>query len=263
MAACILTKSNGLSIAAALCLLFIIHAYSTYHNKLRFAQQKIKLRNNFFVILGFITLSLSINFGDNVYYFLAGKSSDWLLSNVSTVINSGLKVQNTITSYMVFDLATYLQHPFISTWDDISGRQYFWNFVWRSTLTSEFSFNGEAFKLWGTINGVLLLAMLSSIVIYLLQRQPNISMHTIKLNAYKNLPWILLLVFPFILLLAYRIKVPLSCNTDFRYIYPVLVTIVYFSSLPLSEPKKYPIPALLSIAGILIAASSFIFIFLK
>ncbi len=187
-------------------------------------------------------------------------SSDWLLSNVSQSINSGLKVKNNPENYLIFDSATYVQHPFISTWDDISGRQYFWNFVWRSSLSSEFSFQGDALRFWGVSNGILLLLALMGSCIYYLQKQPYTTRSHIILASYKVLPWILTLVFPFILLLAYRIKVPLSCNTDFRYIYPVLANIIFFACVAWKEPKKFPIPAALVLSLVLIGANSIFWI---
>lgn len=260
MGASLLTKSNGLTVVATLGVLFSCHVFSSLKYKENFQYKKKKLILDFLMLSGIFTTTFLLNFGDNIYYYLKGSTNDWLLSNVSQSINEGLKVGNSAQNYVIFDLATYLLHPFISTWDDISGRQYFWNFLLRSSLSSEFSFQGNMLSYWGISNGILLLLSLAGIVILFLQKQPYQSVKNFSLNCYKQLPWILTLVLPFFLLLAYRIKAPLSCNTDFRYIYPVLINIIFLAALSWKTPKTFPIPAFLSLGLILIAANSLIWV---
>lgn len=260
MGASLLTKSNGLVMTATLGILFFVHMILIFRHKEHFQAKKRKLIQDLVILSGIFIAAFLLNFGDNIYYYLKGTSSDWLLSNVSQSINAGLKVNNTPANYLIFDLATYIQQPFISTWEDISGRQYFWNFVWRSSLSSEFSFQGDAMKYWGISNGLFLLCVLAGTCIYFLQKQPYIARKDIILNTYKHLPWLLTLVLPFLLLLAYRIKVPLSCNTDFRYIYPVLINIIFFACLVWKKPRAFPIPAALTLGLVLIGASSLLWI---
>lgn len=260
MAAAMLTKSNGLIAAATLGLLFICHLYLVARKPARLRRQKTKAIKDTAVAGSLFFLALSLNFGDNVYCYLNGTSSDWLLANVGSSINSGLKVNNSLNNYLIFDLSTFLQNPFISTWEDIYGRQYFLNFLWRSSLTSEFFFHGELMDYWGIANGVLLLVAIAGACIYVLQKQPAIHFPQLKVNLYYYLPWLLTLILPFMFLLAYRIKAPVACNTDFRYIYPVLVSLLFFTALVWREPKKFPIPALLSLAIIFIGGNSFVWI---
>src|SRR5690606_12574739 len=151
---------------------------------------------------------------------------------------------------------TFIQNPFITTWDDALGRQYFWNFVWRSALSSELLFNGRAMELWSFINGILLLMMLSGIAVYWLQQQPLLTPRQVRYAAYRHLPWLFALVMPFILLLAYRIKVPLSSNTDFRYIYPVLLPLLYFSVKPWQANSGFKLTRTLALSAPLIGILS-------
>ncbi|RYY01504.1 MAG: hypothetical protein EOO53_17740 [Gammaproteobacteria bacterium] len=260
MGASLLTKSNGLAMTATIGMLFCLHMFLIFQHKEHFQAKKKKLIRDFCILSGAFVVAFLLNFGDNIYYYLNGSSSDWLLSNVSQSINAGLKVGNAPVNYLVFDLSTYLQHPFISTWEDSSGRQYFWNFVWRSSLSSEFSFQGKALAVWGTVNGIFFLLAFAATCIYFLQKQPITTRRTFILSSYKNLPWVLTLILPFLLLLAYRIKVPLSCNTDFRYIYPVLVSMIFFACLIWREPKKFPIPAVLAASLGLIGANTLFWI---
>lgn len=232
----LLTKSNALAVWGVIGVLFLAHAYRLWsHRKVRKDQLR-KLSQSFLVLAATFSITIVLNLGDNVWHYINGTSNDWLLSNVSDTIHPGLKVGNKPVNYLVFDLATYLQQPFISSWDDKSGRQYFWNFVLRSSLTSEFSFHGRAFNLWGTLNGIFLLMTILGLVFYMVQKGTIMDSRSSRLALYRKIPWLAGLVLPFLLLLAYRIKVPLSCNTDFRYIFPVLLPFLYFSAKVWIEP---------------------------
>ena len=252
----LLVKSNALAIWGVLGCLFLLRSA---HGWWLHRQRELKRRqvySGLMILGGFFLLSLTLNFGDNIWHYVAGESNDWLLSNVDSSINPRLEVANTPKNYLIFDLATYLQNPFISTWDDRYGRQYFWNFVWRSALTAEFFFDGETMRYWGLTNGVLLLMILTAIAVYGLQKSALIGGGRPYLLAlYRILPWLLALIMPFLLLLAYRIKVPLSCNTDFRYIYPVLVPMIFFA-LRAWTSKRMVLAKTLSLAAPIIGAAS-------
>src|SRR5690606_20538877 len=232
----LLTKSNALAAWGVIGVLFLTEASRLWtHRKVRLNQIR-KIHSAFIVLAATFSITMILNFGGNVMHYLDGTSNDWLLSNVSDTIHSGLQVGNKPANYLVFDLATYLQHPFITSWDDKYGRQYFWNFVWRSSLTSEFIFQGQLLNIWGILNGIFLLMMLTGIALYAVQQGTLLDARTRYRGLYRNLPWIAAVIMPFVLLLAYRIKVPLSCNTDFRYVYPVLLPLLYLSVKVWNEP---------------------------
>ena len=262
MAGSLLSKSNGLAVAGVLGILVLFHIYGLVRKKHLFQQHKTKLFRDVAIAGGLFISAMLLNFADNVKHYLDGTSEDWLLSNVSEMINPGLKVGNDVKNYIVFDSATFVENPFISTWEDKYGRQYFWNFVLRSSLSSEYFFDGKWMDVWGTINGILLLLMISGSLIYYLQRQPETSRNQVKRFTYRNAPWIMALIFPFILLLAYRIKVPLSCNTDFRYIYPVIVPILFFALQAWRNSKTLLIPRVLTLGAPLIGLNSIVWIYL-
>lgn len=227
----LLSKSNALAVWGVIGVLLLVRIVHLWLRRQRNVNA-VKTIRHYILIPGLIfSLTLVANFGDNVWHYVQGTSNDWLLSNVSDTIHPGLKVANQPANYLLFDLATFIEKPFISTWEDQYGRQYFWNFVWRSALTAEFFFYGKGMETWGLVNGVLLLMMLSGMVMYAIQRNTLLSGKQWKRAFIRNLPWLFALILPFLLLLAYRIKVPLSCNTDFRYIYPVLLPLVFFSCL--------------------------------
>lgn len=223
----ILTKSNGLILAAVLFGLIFSRGAGHAILERRFSTFWCVVWRPAAIAVSLSFLSLALNLGDNIYNYMTGASEDWLLSNVSTTIHSGLKVGNGISNYLIFDFSTFIQSPFISTWEDQYGRQYFWNFVLRSALTSEYFFHSTPLVVWGAVNGVSLLLLLASMFFVLFKTLERFSKELLW-RVYKQLPWVLLLVISIVFLLAYRIKVPLSCNTDFRYIYMALISIVYF-----------------------------------
>lgn len=257
--AALLTKSNALAIWGVIGILYLVESYRLFSKPANPLARK-KIITNFVILAVCFVVTLALNFGDNIWHYLEGRSEDWLLSNVSTTINARLRVANEPFNYLVFDLATFLKYPFISTWDDIYGRQYFWNFVWRSALSSEFSFRGEALAVWGSVNGVLLLIMLAGICLYGIQQQTLLTRGEIHRALMRNLPWYLALVLPFLLLLAYRIKVPLSCNTDFRYIYPVLLPLLFFSALAWRAQPQLKCARAMALGAPLIALSSWLWL---
>lgn len=256
----LLTKSNALAVWGVLGVMVLIHCYRLWRHRQTRPHQINQIVKNCFILAGFFVITMLINFGDNVWHYVQGTSSDWLLSNVSESINPGLKVANEPVNYLLFDSATFLQNPYMSTWDDRYGRQYFWNFVWRSALTAEFFFEGKALFTWGIANGIFLLMMLAGIFVYSLQQHATTPPRVWRLSLYKQLPWLLAIVMPFLLLLAYRIKVPLSCNTDFRYIYPVLLPILFFSSRVWNYFPRFTFSWLLALGTPLISLSTLVWL---
>ncbi|WP_053982053.1 hypothetical protein [Marinagarivorans algicola] len=226
----VLTKSNGLILTAILLGLLGILAIQPILTLRKTKEILALYYRPLCVVAAFAVLGIAVNLGDNIYKYTIGEADDWLLANVGTTINPGLRVDNSLLNYIIFDLKTFLTSPFISTWSDEYGRQYFWNFLLRSSLTSEYFFDASWMTAWGVFNGILLLLMLATLGYCALKTIDDVGWPLIAKSIYKSLPWHLLWVLSLIFLLAYRIKVPLSCNTDFRYIYPLLLSFVYFSS---------------------------------
>jgi hypothetical protein len=256
----LLTKSNALAVWGVLGVIVLIHCYRLWCRRHKRAHQMTQIYKTCLIVASCFVVTMVLNFGDNVWHYVQGTSSDWLLSNVSESINPGLKVGNALENYVIFDMATFLQNPYISTWDDRYGRQYFWNFVWRSALTAEFFFEGKALFNWGIANGIFLLMMLAGIATYAIQQHAATPTRVWRLSIYKHLPWLLALAMPFILLLAYRIKVPLSCNTDFRYIYPVLLPMLFFSSRVWNYFPRFTLSWLLALGAPLISLSTLVWL---
>ena len=78
----------------------------------------------------FVGMGVVLNIADNFYYHITSSSeeSDWLLGGSVDAINNRLFLDNTSKNYLYFDLEKFLFNPYIDSWNDGAGRQFFWNF---------------------------------------------------------------------------------------------------------------------------------------
>jgi hypothetical protein len=230
-------KSTGFVILGAWAIIYIF-------NTLRFF--KINSLRVLFASVFIIVLSIVLSYHRPIADFIYKK--DVRLANTTTV-NSGLKIKNTVGSYFSFDMQDYLLEPYTSTWVDKGGRQYFWNFVLKTSLFGEFSvWNSPAGHTIATLLNVLIL------FIFVLALWGMIHVHS------REFPPLLFLLSLFASLIFIRAWYSLSCMSDIRYILPVVFPLVYFSGrgiqiLEDSRLRKLSYIVLLSFAGL-----SFLFI---
>ena len=151
-------------------------------------------------------------------------SGVFLLSHDISGNVSGLKwvnVGNGPENYLIFDLKTFLLQPYTSPFDDAMGRQYFWNYLLKTSLFGEF-------RLLETPWGIFLATSLGVLLLFLMYFCFRGILYT-KWNRPS-----LLFGFHGILFVAaallFRIKYPFSCSNDFRYIVPVLLSFVPFAA---------------------------------
>ena len=135
-------------------------------------------------------------------------------------INGGLKVKNTLGSYLYFDLRDYLLLPYTSGWQDEGGRQYFWNYLLKSSL---YLYND--IKLWNSPVGNVLATMLClfALLVFVLALWGMIHV------KFKELPAFLFVIFLFAALIGFRAMYPYACHNEMRFIFPVLFPLAYFS----------------------------------
>ncbi|SMC08561.1 hypothetical protein [Nitratiruptor tergarcus] len=208
----LITKASGIILFIIIGVLIIIEALKQKNKKYFIKMAALAF---LFFLVGFV-----INFADNIYYALQSTSSDWLVSNVVNTLNKKLYVANTLGNYFYFDMKKYLLFPYIDAWHDLYGRQYFWNYFLKSALFAEFFFNDAYHQNIAYILSFLSLILYVSILI---------GVFTIyKEELQEAAPFLLFFILYILILLAYRIKIPVACNTDFRYVYPLLIPMVYF-----------------------------------
>jgi hypothetical protein len=218
----LITKSNGI-------ILFGIIGSILLLNLISKKQYRLFFKDSFLVLL-FFSIAFGINFIDNIYYAMQGEGKDWLVSNVINTLNKKLFVSNIFENYIYFDFKTYIIEPYIDAWHDQYGRQYFWNYLFKSSLFAEFFFKLPYQELIASLISALSLGIFFYIFIAIATLK--------KEQLLEATIFLLILGFSIIALLAYRIKIPVSCNTDFRYILPVIISMGYFYALSLQWSRE-------------------------
>jgi len=200
----LLTKVNTI---ALLCLILIL---VIYRNRFNFKHLVVYFVG--FLILMFLFL---------IPYVKQKQVSQTLLSRItrSDQIDGRLQVGNKPVNYLFFDLQTYMHEPFVSAWEDRTGRQYFWNYLIKSSLFGEFSFNKEWSRDLAVVMSFVALLMIgfSSLSIFFVNKK------NYRAVAFFGLSLLLLLT----MFIFYRIRFPAACNTDFRYIFPSLISFAF------------------------------------
>ena len=153
-----------------------------------------------------------------LYYWSRNEISDVLIGNIGGLAqDTGLHVSNRFRDYIPLDLPVFLTSPWVDSRDDATGRNNYWNFFLRSSLSAEFSFDGAMQRVialaWG---GILLLLLLSLAARLSELRYP--------LRAFwRDLPWPLLALLWLVSSLSVRINYPFSSCSDFRFVLPLLL----------------------------------------
>ncbi len=182
---------------------------------------------------------------------LYGDSS--LIGN-SSGLHSGLAVPNNLGNYVYLDLKNYVLNPFTSPWDAALGKEFFWNYAFKSSLFGEFRiFNFPLGETLAAAIGICLLLLVSCALR---------GFWTSKMDRSKCLLVFQIAMF-FAALMYLRITVPFACSNDFRYILPVIVSFIPFACLGIfngSFSVKWK--ALMAVNGIVFAGLSVWFVLL-
>jgi hypothetical protein len=200
-------KSTGFVILGILVIIYILNA-------LRFL--KIGSLRVLFASIFIIALSVSLSNYRTIVEIFEGKTIG-MVGNIDN-LNRGMQVSNAAGNYMYFDLRDYLLEPYASTWDDKGGRQYFWNFALKTSLFGEF-------RVWNVPAGHVLATMLNFLVLLIFA----LALWGIIHIKIADIPALLFAVFSLAALIYLRSSHPFSCSNDFRYIFPAIFPIVYFS----------------------------------
>ncbi len=143
-----------------------------------------------------------------------------LVGNASG-LNHKLKIGTEAFNFLYFDLKSFIIHPFTNVWNDEMGRQYFLNYSFKTSLFGEF-------ELLKTLTGRTLATIISvsflGLCVYAIRGFWKTKMQMIH--------WLLLLQgIAFMGALAFmRYQYPYACSNDFRYIFPVILSLIPFVS---------------------------------
>ena len=180
-----------------------------------------------------------------VGYFIHMKLSGGGLVANADGLHGGLKVGNGALNFLYFDLQQWLAQPFVNAWDDELGRQYFWNYMMKTSLFGEFVLlhrgAGVVFAEAASVSFLVLL-------VYAIRGiwKKNVSRRSLLFTAQ---------LVAFVLALAFlRFKHPFACSNDFRYIAPVLLSVVPFMAMGVTVPGGSPKARFLGIAAAVVFA---------
>ena len=239
--AAILIKANAIALAGVIAVSVFLAFF-----------QKYKLPFKHIIIVSFLIIfSILLSFAPKFYGHFKNNKNDWLVGGALQTMNRRLFVGNGFKNYAYFDANKFIKQPFTSSWEDWGGRQYFWNYLLKTSLFGEFSFNNNFQSSLGLVLSWTFLAVLFyGIIGFILGVKKNI---LIFFNA-------LLLLF---LIFLFKFKIPSSSNGDFRYIFPSLLSFISFNSYSLEYFKKtntviFYFGAVASVLFVLLSALFFI-----
>jgi hypothetical protein len=143
-------------------------------------------------------------------------------------IPSRFFVGNTWRNYLTFDPGFFLGEPYLLNDPRNSAHDYFLNTFLKSSLFGAIPLGPEFNDRWSTTLATILSYLLLGLLLYVLVGLPTAALWRMPGNG------VLLLACLFMLglLVALRVKVPLSMHADFRYVFPLLVpACVWYSKL--------------------------------
>jgi hypothetical protein len=137
------------------------------------------------------------------------------LENVigSSQLSNKLKVGSGLQNYLYFDIEKFLTVPFMSPWEDSSGRQYFWNFFLKTSLFGEWTFFPDQIQNLAVAISFSFFVILLTVVGFLVLS---------KKSLWQVCLFWILLVFVFGNM-AHRYSNTYAPNSDFRFVLPILV----------------------------------------
>ncbi len=216
----LITKDSGF-------LLFIIIAITYIYHFFRDRQYASYLKTALFLGLIFIA-GFAVTFGNRVIGGIRGEKI-----NATVPGSGGLKseeVGNSARNYLFFNISDFINEPYVYPLEDRGGRQYFWNYLLKTSLAGEFKFINPVSVNMAALMSYFYLWM----IVYMLGG--------LLLMDYKKLLFNgVMLVNLFVLLSGaalFRISMPASGSNDFRLILPVLISFIYLFTFSISEYKK-------------------------
>lgn len=148
-------------------------------------------------------------------------SNGELVANINS-LHSSLKVENEAKNFLYFDMKSFLTEPYTNGWVDGQGREYFFNYAFKSSLFGEWKLVDTA--VGRTLASLISLSLLGLIVFAIRGWWKT------RMNIYH---WVLFIqgILFFVALGFLRYKYSYACSADFRYILPVLLSFLPYVGL--------------------------------
>lgn len=222
----LLIKSNGLILISIFIIAFL---YKFIKSTNRTSLLK---KGLFFMVI--LAIGLALAFYRPLMSISSKRTGDLFVGNIKS-LNGALLVNNDLKNYLWFDMPAYFKESFTYPWEDKGGRQYYWNYLMKTSIFGEFEFNNFKYApiLANYMSWTLLFAIffffVSLILIFLKENLKNI----------RNCNFVLFvsIITPLAFSIAMRARLPFSPTGDFRYIFPVLVPFASLYALGLRHFK--------------------------
>jgi hypothetical protein len=129
-------------------------------------------------------------------------------------------VGNSWKQYLFLNTASYFTSPFVDSLRAGTGREYFWNYVLKSSMFGDYSdwFRKPVQKFLALVMSPVLLGL---VILFWIGVARNMSR-----AARRSFPLLVVIAVSILSVLVLRVYNPYSGNNDVRYIYPALIPIV-------------------------------------
>lgn len=211
IAASLLCKSSAMVLVAACGGLLAVRLLSN--------RRRLRVLTDAALAGGIIAAGMVLSLGRNVYYWSHGRMANILDPSVA-ILDANLRVPNSLRNYLPLDVPVFLSMPWVDSRDDATGRTNFWNYLLRSSLSGEFSFDGTWHRRIAIFWGVALLWLVVLVLVRLFDRPFPLA------ASWRNMPLTLLGALWLLSILTLRFMHPFSCHQDFRLVYPLLVPFI-------------------------------------
>jgi hypothetical protein len=200
------TKSNGLVAFAVLGVLWAVHLARDPERSMRKAA---KLAWPAVVLFA---LPVAATVGRALW--AKGPHNHVLVGNADG-LNKALVVGNGAANYLWFDLKMLVTQPYSTSWSDDAGRQYFANFMLKTSLLGDFQFEGATLSNLAIVMSCLFVPILACLVV-------GVAIQT-RSDWLDALPLPLTVGLAVASLAALRLSIPMACSNDFRYVWPIVM----------------------------------------
>ena len=218
-----LTKFNGILLVFLIAILFVI----VYKKSL------FKMIRKHFKIILIPVLAIA-------YVYIRKILSGGGLGIVENTgfLNNTITITNQLSNFVSIDWNILLNKTYTSPFDDALGRQYYWIYLFKTSLFGEFRFVNvnpliPSIMIWSMIG--LVMGSIVGFVIALLKKET------------KYLPLFLLSTIMIVGSIGLRLSSPYSSSNDFRYILPIVISLVVMNMRLFKTKFKFPILIILAI----------------
>jgi hypothetical protein len=210
----VLTKTNIVLMFAVLGVMFVVRLLVIERER----RLLVILRRGW-PMAAILLSSTALALGRALVETLTGRQQSVLIGNMGQLTDD-LIVGNRAENYLTFDLPLLIHQPFTSPLDDDKGRQFFWNYLFKTSLFGEWEVDHPWARLLAVALSVTLLAICMHVLLGTLLRVGRAWLD--------ELPMFLTFGFLLLSLILLRIKIPRSCSGDFRYVLPVLTPLCFW-----------------------------------